>query len=502
MRMSLGQHLRQVQKQVLAPRMIQSMEILQLPILALEERVQQELVENPVLEIREEPEEEPLEPPEEVEPPLPVTEDEKALVIDEEHGLAQDFERLMQLEELYPEHFDEQFRPSRNRIEEEMERIHDLLANQEDHPQTLQDYLMHQLSYFDLRPEVRAMAERIIYNLDRNGYLPMPLRDLLPADASPEDLAAAEEALRVVQQMDPPGVGARDLKECLLLQLQPGMPYYEELRTIITEHLKELENNRLPVIAKKMGIPLERVQAAVAELRKLNPKPGADFDTEKPMPVRPDIFVEQAEDGSYRVRVEEGRVPSLYISPFYRQLLASGKLNNEAKEYLKRKLNSAQWLIDSIRQRRNTLARIAQAIIDHQREFLEKGPAYIEPLKMQQIAEKVGVDVSTVSRAVDGKWVQTPSGIYPLRKFFCGGTVADDGDQVAWDAIRIKLKEIIDKEDKRNPLSDEEIVAELAKQGIHVARRTVTKYRKAMKIPSSRQRRQWVANDQESTPKV
>jgi RNA polymerase sigma-54 factor len=317
----------------------------------------------------------------------------------------------------------------------------------------------------------------------------------LGPEATPQDLAVAEEALKIVQQMDPPGVGARDLKECLLLQLQPGMPYYEELREIISKYLKELENNRLPVIAKKMGIPVSRVQEAVEELRKLNPRPGANFDTEKPLPVRPDIFVEKAEDGSYRVRLEEGRIPSLYISPFYRQLLASGKLSGEAKEYLKRKLNSAQWLIDSIRQRRATLTKIAQAIIDHQKEFLEKGPSHIEPLKMQQIAEKVGVDVSTVSRAVDGKWVQTPSGIFPLRRFFCGGTVADDGDQVAWDAIRVKLKEIIDNEDKRSPLSDEEIVAELAKQGIHVARRTVTKYRKAMKIPSSRQRRQWVASD-------
>jgi RNA polymerase sigma-54 factor len=498
MRMSLGQHLRQVQKQVLAPRMIQSMEILQLPILALEERVQQELVENPVLEIREEVDEESFEPAEEVEPPLPISEDEKALVIDEEHGLAEDFERLVRMEELYPEHFEEQFRPSRNRIEEEIERYHDLLANQEDHPETLRDYLMHQLGYFEVPPEVRAMAEKIIYNLDRNGYLPMPLQDLLGPGASPEDLAVAEEGLRIVQQMDPPGVGARDLKECLLLQLQPGMTYYEELREIISKYLKELENNRLPVIAKKMGIPLSKVQEVVKELRKLNPRPGANFDSEKPLPVRPDIFVEKAEDGTYRVRLEEGRVPSLYISPFYRQLLAAGKLSGEAKEYLKRKLNSAQWLIDSIRQRRTTLTKIAQAIIDHQKEFLEKGPSHIEPLKMQQIAEKVGVDVSTVSRAVDGKWVQTPSGIFPLRRFFCGGTQADDGDQVAWDAIRVKLKEIIDNEDKSSPLSDEEIVAELAKQGIHVARRTVTKYRKAMKIPSSRQRRQWVASDSAS----
>jgi len=483
--------MRMQQKQILAPRMIQSMEILQLPILALEDRIEQELVDNPVLEIHEEVDEfaEPAEPPE---PVLPVSEDEKALVIDETGNMAKDFERLMEMEELYPEHFEEQFRPSRNRIEEEMERQHDLLANQEDHPETLHDYLTHQLGFFDLTPELRAMAERIIYNLDHNGYLPSSLSDILGAEATPENLALAEQALKVIQQMDPPGVGARDLRECLLLQLTPGMSCYQELRTLISDHLKDIESNRLPLISRRTGYSLERIQAALAELRKLNPRPGSAFNTEKPPPVRPDVFVERMDDGSYRVRLEEGRVPSLYISPYYKQLLATGKLGPEAKEYLKRKLNSAQWLIDSIRQRRATLTKIAQAIIDHQREFLEKGPAYIEPLRMQEIAEKVGVDVSTVSRAVDGKWVQTPSGIYPLRRFFCGGTVSADGGEVAWDTIRLKLKEIIDYEDKRSPLSDEEIVAELAKQGITVARRTVTKYRKLMKIPSSRQRRQWV----------
>jgi RNA polymerase sigma-54 factor len=193
------------------------------------------------------------------------------------------------------------------------------------------------------------------------------------------------------------------------------------------------------------------------------------------------------------VGLEHGRTPTLYISPYYRKLLTSGEANAETREYIKRKINSAQWLIESIEQRRNTLTRVAQAIVDHQTEFLSKGPESIEPLKMQQIADKVGVHVTTVSRAVDDKWIQTPRGIFPLKRFFCGGTVSADGEEVAWDAVRLKLQEIIDNEDKHHPLSDDELVKELAKHGLTVARRTVTKYRKAMNIASSRQRRDWSA---------
>jgi RNA polymerase sigma-54 factor len=207
--------------------------------------------------------------------------------------------------------------------------------------------------------------------------------------------------------------------------------------------------------------------------------------------VIPDVFVEQAESGEYRVRLEDGRTPSLFISPYYRKLLASGTANDETREYIKRKINAAQWLIDSIEQRRSTLTRVAQAIVDHQREFLSKGPEYIEPLKMQQIADKVGVHVTTVSRAVDDKWIQTPRGIFPLKRFFCGGTLTEGGEEMAWDAVRIKLQEVIDNEDRQHPFSDEELVKELARHGIKVARRTVTKYRKAMNILSSRQRRDW-----------
>jgi RNA polymerase sigma-54 factor len=347
------------------------------------------------------------------------------------------------------------------------------------------------LGWFDLKPELRTMADRIIYNLDANGYLQSSLEDLLGADADEEELALARKALAVVQRLDPPGVGARDLRECLLLQLTPGMPYFEQLQTLISSHLEDLEHNRLPVISRRTGYSIELIQETLGELRKLNPKPGAEFtDTVVPT-VTPDVFVEPAEGGGYKVRLEDGRTPTLFISPYYRKLLSSGDANEETREFIKRKLNAAQWLIDSIEQRRSTLTRVSQAIVDHQTEFLDKGPEAIEPLKMQQIADKVGVHVTTVSRAVDDKWIQTPRGIFPLKRFFCGGTVSADGEEVAWDAVRLKLQEIIDHENKQHPLSDDQLVQELAGHGITVARRTVTKYRKAMDIPSSRQRRDW-----------
>ncbi len=482
-----------VQKQVLAPRMIQSMEILQLPILALQERIEQEMSENPVLDIQEENDPDlPTEPEEDerLSPDAP-TEEERELVIDDGADNKDDFERLMNMDEQWPDHFDERSRPSRGEIEAAGERKLDAMANMAARPQSLQDYLHDQLGWFDLEGELKAMADRIIYNLDPSGRLPSRLEDLLGADAGEEELALAERALALVQKLDPPGVGARDLRECLLLQLTPGMAFYEQLQTLIAHHLEDLEHNRLPAIARRTGYSIELIRQVIGELRKLSLNPGGDFTEVPAAPVTPDVFVEPDDEGRYQVRLEDRRTPRLFISPYYRKLFQSGNANEETREYIKRKIHSAQWLIDSIEQRRNTLTRVSQAIVDHQTEFLDRGPEAIEPLKMQQIADKVGVHVTTVSRAVDDKWIQTPRGIFPLKRFFCGGTVSADGEEVAWDAVRLKLQEIIDNEDKQHPKSDEQLVRDLAAEGITVARRTVTKYRKAMNIPSSRQRRQW-----------
>ena len=483
----------QQQKMILAPRMIQSMEILQLPILALQERIEQEIEENPVLDLREDDPDLPAETPEvegQDSPDAP-SEEERELIIGETTKNEDDFERLINMDTEWPDRFEEHPRPSRGEVEEAGDRKLDAMANMIARPQSLQDYLRDQLGWFEIEPALRTMCERIIYNLDSNGYLQGRLEDLLGLDATKEDRDLVELALTVVQKLDPPGVAARSLQECLLLQLTPGMPYFEPLQTLVTSHLEDIEHNRLPLISRRTGFSIELIQQALTELRKLNPKPGADYNDVPVPPVTPDVFVELGEDGKYRVRLEDGRTPSLFISPYYRKLFAAGQVNDETREYIKRKINSAQWLIDSIQQRRNTLTRVAQAIVDHQTEFLSKGPESIEPLKMQQIADKVGVHVTTVSRAVDDKWIQTPRGIFPLKRFFCGGTVSADGEEVAWDTIRLKLQELVDNEDKQHPKSDDQLVQDLAAAGVTVARRTVTKYRKAMNIPSSRQRRDW-----------
>ncbi len=406
--------------------MIQSMEILQLPIMALQERIEQEIQENPVLDLAEEDLDLPEEPVEAENPNAP-SEEERELVVGEEKNNEEDFERLLNMDEEWPDHFEERLRPSSTRVEEEGARKHDAMANMVARPQSLQDYLHDQLGWFNLGPELRAMADRIIYNLDANGYLQSRLEEIIDPTAGPEQLALARQALAIVQKLDPPGVAAHDLRECLLLQLTPGMPHYEQLKTLISSHLEDLEHNRLPVIERKTGISIPIIQETLVELRKLNPKPGANFGDAFVPNVIPDVFVELGDDGKYRVRLEDGRTPKLYISATYRNILMSDKANAETREYIKRKINSAQWLIESIEQRRNTLTRVAQAIVDHQTEFLSKGPEAIEPLKMQQIADRVGVHVTTVSRAVDDKWIQTPRGIFPLKRFFCGGTVSADG---------------------------------------------------------------------------
>ncbi|MGI9457248.1 MAG: RNA polymerase factor sigma-54, partial [Aeoliella sp.] len=312
-----------------------------------------------------------------------------------------------------------------------------------------------------------------------------------------EQLALAEQALGVVQHLDPPGVGARSLRECLLLQLTPAMPFQEEMQTLIADHLEDLENNRLPLIAKQTGYSIEDINEIWEELRKLKPKPGAEYGDVSVPSVTPDVFVERNDGGAYEVRLEDTQIPTLSISPYHRKLLqqAAAQKDTETREYIKKKINAAQWLIDAIQQRRSTISRVSQAIVDHQTRFLDEGPEFIEPLKMQQIADKVGVHVTTVSRAVDDKWIQTPRGIFPLKRFFVGGTTSADGEEVAWDRVRLKLQEIVDNEDKTKPLSDDALVAELAGHGITVARRTVTKYRKAMNIPSSRGRRDWGSAD-------
>ncbi len=479
MRLDTSQQMRTDMRLRMAPRMIQSMEILQLPLMALQERIDQELSENPVLiDLRES---SPSEGDSEGE--------ETITAVAEPESEPLDFD--IPSDNDWNESYGEGHRMSRAGLSEEADRKHDAMQNMASRPRSLQDDLADQLSFFDSDPTVRALSEYIIYNLDDNGYLNTDLSTVIRDFGGDAALAQAEEALGLVQKLDPPGVGARNLRECLLLQLTPDTPGGDILHVLISNHIDDLAQNRLPAIEKKTGITIDQIKEAIEHFRRLNPKPGARFQPENAQHVIPDLIVEPDEHGDYVVRLVDEHTPQLSISRYYQKQLKNKQTDAAARDFIQKRIQSARWLIESIEQRRNTLLKVARAIIEHQKDFLDKGPEAIEPLKMQQIADRVHVHVTTVSRAVDDKWVQTPRGIYSLKRFFGGGTTTTDGEEVAWDTIKQKLLEIIGKEEKSNPLSDEEIVEALSSHGFPVARRTVTKYRRTLRIPSSRQRKQF-----------
>ncbi|MCC6418942.1 MAG: RNA polymerase factor sigma-54 [Gemmataceae bacterium] len=510
MGLGMQQTMRPEMKLYLAPRMIQSMEILQLPIMALQERIQQELQENPVLELKETLPEERTAYEEDgtfngqanEAPDAPdVSDPRKELVIDEKGGNEEDFDRLMQINQDWSDHFNEEHRPSSNRVDEEGDKKHDFEQNMPSRPQSLHDYLSDQLNFLEASPDELRLVSHVIANLADNGYLgridekgqfvQVTLEEVARSYDRPVTTEEVADALHFVQKLDPPGVGARDLRECLLLQLTPETPYVDVVRALVQNHLEDIWHNRLPVIQKKTGYDIDTIQKGIEALKHLNPKPGSQFTADNIPYVVPDIVVERNEDGEYEVRLLDDWTPSVCINRRYIELYKDKAADPKAKEYLKRKIQAAQWLMESIEQRRSTLEKVTKAIIKHQRAFLDRGPEHIEPLKMQQIADLVGVHVTTVSRAVDDKWVQTPRGIFSLKRFFGGGTQTASGEEVAWETIKQKLLEIIGKEDKSEPLSDEDLVIKLSEDGYPVARRTVTKYRKMLKIPSSRQRKVW-----------
>lgn len=492
MGMNIGMRTAQVQGQYLTKRMIQSMEILQMPTVDLLEKVQSELQENPFLEVKEK------------QADAPATEFNADGVLKHDESGALEFNRLEEINKDWGDHFDSDHRPSRGAMEEMSDRKYDAMQNAADHEPSLQDHLTEQLGYLELDERLRELAEFVISHLDDNGYLlghdpdtntPRPLRlDELavnaPGGATVEQI---EDALDVVQKLDPPGIGARDVKECLLLQVSDETPFPELVRTLVRDHMEDVAFNRLPLIQKRTGADLDDIAEAIDALRHLDPKPGAKYTADNTRYVVPDVIVERTDDGEFAVRLTDDWLPSVRISKEYMPVKKDRTQPKPVREMLKDKFQKAQWLLSAIEQRRNTLRRVTQEIVKHQKAFFDQGPDHIQPLKMEQIAERVGVHVTTVSRAVDDKWVQTPRGVFPLRRFFGGGTKAADGHDVAWETIKNKLLEIIGEEDKKTPLSDEDIVKRFTEAGLTIARRTVTKYREALKIPSSRQRRDWTA---------
>lgn len=467
------------QKMKLSPQIIQSIEILQLPLLALVEHIQQELVENPVLEeVLEEKKDENLK------------EGEDTLQEAEDDEKRDEFDKLGEIAEDWRDYYS-QTMPRRSNFSEERDQKQEALENTAAKPMSLHDYLMGQLSLIDIPDHLSEASENIIYSIDKAGYLASPLEEIMQSLEKPLTIEEVKEALKIVQSLEPPGVGARNLQECLILQLDKRYPNYQLTKELLLNYLEDIEMKKYPLIAKKTGHSLETIKKQVEFIRTLNPKPGSIFCDEPISYVVPEVKVEYI-DGKYEVfLIDNTNLPHLYISSFYKKFLSENGSDSSTRQYIQKKIESAKWLIDAIEQRRNTLYKVACKIVELQKDFLDEGIHRLRTLKMQDVADIVGVHVSTISRAIAHKYIQTPQGIFELKFFFTGGFQNVDGSMESWEAIRQKLVDIIAKENKSNPLSDEEVAEKLGLSGVDIARRTVTKYRRIMKIPSSRQRREY-----------
>ncbi|GIW72091.1 MAG: RNA polymerase sigma-54 factor [Planctomycetota bacterium] len=508
---SLQQRLEQRLK--LAPQIIQSIEILQLPAIELQDLIKQEMLENPALEIEEAPAE--LDgasaaaegqaeaedngaeagaaagPSGEADAPEP---DAEVATAEE---LETEFARLAEVQSAWSEGSGGGgWRGGPDGEDRKLEAMNNTAARSA----TLHEYLFEQFALLELTEREREIGEHLIYNIDdatgwlgrtdeRGEFVPHALADLVASMDNPCTVEEAERVLRRIQTLDPPGVGARGLQECLLIQIGEGEAF-ALARRIVLRHLDDLKMNRLPKIAKDTGRTLEEVKEAVEFISSLHPYPGALLGDKSPRHIVPDLECELV-DGRYEVRLLDGYVPRVRISPHYRAMLAQQGDNPAVREYLKKKIESAKWLIESIEQRQATLLKIAREIVEYQSDFLDRGIDALKPLKMQHIADKVGVHVSTVSRAIADKYIQTPRGALPLRFFFTGGTTNAEGEAESVLALKQKVKDIVEQEDRRQPLSDEDIARKLKEMGYDIARRTVTKYRKQLGIPSSRQRREY-----------
>jgi len=481
------------QRMVLAPRMIQSMEILQLPILALQERIEQELNNNPVLEVEEPAGSEAGEEGEGGEEQTADDINEKDLVVDTDNNKAEDFERLDSLDDDFKDYMDESgsFHPRRQ--SEEVDGKLQALKNTAARSLSLHEYLTEQWGLVEAEDAVKEAGGVIIDYIDERGYLSVRLEQLHNKDKNDFTLEHLKQALEVVQKLEPAGVGARDLKECLLIQMAQSTEDMSFEIRLIREHMRELLENRLPEIARKMGCGIEQINHGIERMSKLDTSPGLQIGEDRNHPITADVIVESSDEaGGFSVRLADSELPRLRISAYYGKMAKEARVGERTRKFLKNNIRSAQWIIEAIEQRNNTLLKVARAVVKYQREFFEKGQLHLRPLPMSKVAGDVGVHVATVSRAVAGKYVQCSWGVLPLRKFFSGGTEDDAGKPHSWQAIRAKLQQIIDAEDKSKPLSDDQIRKELAEAGIrNLARRTVAKYRKILNIPAARFRKKY-----------
>jgi RNA polymerase sigma-54 factor len=470
----------------LAPQIIQSIEILQLPALSLQELVETALSEN-----------EALERADDATPEAPAEEQAAPDARSETNGrdgeeveaIADTLDRLERLEAAADRDWQDfgRRRAAAGGEDPKFEAMNNTAAA----TTTLQDNLWEQFVLLDPDEDDRTIGRQIIFSLDENGFLAYPLEDVL---ATPElrsrfTIADLERVLAMVQRLEPKGIGARNLRESLLLQLDRRDPDREFKERIIRDHLEDAGKNKLPKIARDLNIPVTTVRELVEQIAALDTRPGSRVGGDRNAYIHPDVVVEWR-DGRYEILLEDSFFPRIRVSPQYKELLSNSD-DPRVKDYVRKKLESAKWLVDAIQQRQNTLYRVCEEVFRVQRDYLDYGESHLRPLKMQEIADRVGIHVSTVSRAIADKWVQTPRGIVPLKYFFTGGAETNDGETMSRLSVKQRVKDLIAGEDRKNPLSDEQVADMLKEQGLDIARRTVTKYRKALKIPSSRQRREW-----------
>ncbi|MDK2866943.1 MAG: polymerase sigma-54 factor [Clostridiales bacterium] len=473
MKMNFNLNLLQTQKLIMTPELKQAIEILQYNAQELSEFIDEELLNNPVLERISQANDEDGEKRQ--------NNDEDEFVYDNDKGDKKevDWEDMV--------NYFEDARPLGNisyDFDEELS-YDNFVADEE----TLRDHLMLQLKLSKIDPEIYEVCEFVIESIDDNGYLDINVED----SAAHFDLTAeaVENVIRLVQGFDPPGVGARNLRECLLIQLyQQG--YEESLEeTLVLNYLEDLGQKRFSQIAKKIDETAERVQQAYDYIKTLEPKPGRSYASLRDVRyIVPDVYVEKVK-GEYVVIVNESASPKLHINSFYKTLIKSIDKDAPASDYLNKNFQSALRIIKSIEQRRNTIYRVCMAIVEYQYDFFEKGMLYLKPLNLKDIADEIEVHESTVSRAVNGKYVQCPNGLFEIKFFFQSGVKGASGEGVSAESVKMVIKEMIDGEDEKKPLSDQFITDSLNKQGINISRRTVAKYRDELEIPPSSKRKRY-----------
>ncbi len=474
MKMKLGMKLSQQLR--MTPQLQQAIKLLQMSRLELESAVRKEMEENPILE----------EVADSLEDPSSSVESQDSLadISNAEKSQQQDPKSQDEFEwESYVEGSQRPVPSFNSGQNDEIMNYENVFSAKE----TLYDYLMWQLSLYGFNEEEMEYGAVLITYIDDDGYIKTPISEI--ASDHNLDEKELEEMLPLMQEFDPPGVFARDLKECLKIQAKHLEEDTHDLVQVIDEHLSNLEKKNYPAIAKAMEIDLEDVIEICKIILEMDPKPGRKFSTSEPQYVTPDVYVYPVGE-EYVISLNEDGLPRLKVSNFYKNVLQTGSANNVTQEYIQDKLRSAVWLIKSIHQRQRTIYKVTESIVKHQKEFFDKGPAFIRPMILRDIANDIGMHESTVSRVTTSKYMHTPRGIFELKHFFNSGISSSDGDALASESVKLKIKQLIEKEDPKKPLSDQKIVEELKKSGLQIARRTVAKYRDALGIlPSSKRKK-------------